>query len=77
LDDEICEPAPIVCFSDLECQSDEMCNLETSECEWVNPMDYSIVYVDPITLFECSMDGYVDLVQSLMNILLAGFSIAK
>jgi len=40
-------------------------------------MDNSIVYVDPIILLGCSMDGYIDLVQSFMNILLAGFAIVK
>merc|ERR1712167_320028 len=68
------------CSEDADCENDgvEQCNA-SSECENI-PADDSgddAVKVDADTGMNCSMDGYVGLVQKLMTVALSGLSILK
>ena len=68
------------CADDTECDADETCTVDVWECAAAAaPEDDSNggITVDPATGMECTMDGYVALVQSLMTVALSGLSILK
>ena len=75
------------CAEDAECDTGagETCDLNLYECVAAAPeasdddSDDSAggITVDPATGMECTMDGYVALVQSLMTVALSGLSILK
>merc|ERR1711934_20872 len=53
-------------------ENNEVCNMDSNTCEDGPPPQ-----VDEETGMECSMDGYVALVQKLMTVALSGLSILK
>ena len=62
------------CADDSECEAGEVCGA-SSECE-AAPAEEAEEEIEAVA-FECTMDGYVGLVQELMNVLLVGLSLLK